>query len=267
MMLFIKRACKFWVALSVLLGVFTEAYAGGAPPPPTAFTAPNGTTGSNYSFNLQTMPGAAVNTGAPPAPAFSIFTPVVTAPPGALPNGINFDGTSLITGTPTLAGTYRDTYRINGGTGFGLQYLVTFNIFAPAAATPGGDSTPAPPRCNCVALTGSSQTSIDNGIVTASGGTYFDDITVGSQGATLVVTGAVVLRGMFFLNGPLTILTKPGSSVVFMADDIYSSGNIQIVGQGSVFFPVRVIEVALRQSLKVQHFMRQGASLLDTVRL
>ncbi len=232
MTLLIKQACKFLVAFSVMLGVFTEAYAGNAIPWTT-----NGTVGTAYNFNLRTMDNAGIN---------SSFDAVANGNPGGLlgfPNfsyrGLTFDQSSVVSGNPNTPGIFIQVFKILTGVNAGAFYNVTFDIAAASSgggSGGGGDSTPAPPPCNCVALTGFSQTSIDNGIVTASGGTYFDDITVGPQGATLVVTGAVVFRGMFFLNGPLTILTSPGSSVVFMAYNIYFSGNIQIGGQGAVVF-------------------------------
>jgi hypothetical protein len=230
MILLIKPSCKFWVAFSVLLGVFTEAY---AIPAPTDFTAPNGTVDSAYSFNLQTMPGAAVDNGAQ-APPFSVFAPVVTVPPGALPNGLNFNATSLITGTPTLAGTYRNTYQIIGGTGNGNQYLVTFNIFAPAAASSGGDdSAPAAPVCNCLTFTGGDST-INNGLVTLAPSarsvfaTFGGSLTVGPLGAIMIATDIIRFTGALVLNGPLTILAAGNWRDIEFSGKISGPGSLII---------------------------------------
>ena len=212
MILLIKQACKFLVVFSSLLGVFTEAYA------IVDFTAPNGTIDSAYSFNLGTMPGAAVDNG-PQAPPFSSFT----EGPGALPNGLLFNGTSRITGVPTLAGTYQRTYQITGGTGNGLVYLVSFNIFAPAAATPGGDSAPvctlACPFAGSTFLSGQSYTIDGGGIINQSLTPSSNaTITVGTGGAVLnMLTAArpTEISYNFVLNGPLTIINGSGVKVTY----------------------------------------------------
>ena len=237
MMLFIKRACKFWVALSVLLGVFTETYAVA----PTAFTAPNGTTGSNYSFNLQTMPGAAVDTGPPPAPLFSSFVEVVTVPSGALPNGLNFDATSLITGTPTLAGTYRNTYQIIGGTGFGRQYLVTFNIFAPAAAGGGDTVTTAPNIGQGVSVTLADITSgryspvLSGGtLVVNSGEVITIPLTLNPPGGTISLSGngsTAIFGGSISGAGSLTVTGAANSLLYLSGTNTYTGGTIISSGQ------------------------------------
>lgn len=179
MILLIKQACKFLVALCLLLGVFAEVYA----ILPTPVTATDGTVGSAYNFNLQTMPGAAVENGPLPAPPGSIFTQVVTVPAGALPNGLVFNGSELITGVPTLAGTYRNTYKIILGTGLGTEYFVTFNIFAAAVPSSGGGGDSAP-VCNCINLEYGS-TIINGGVVTMGNQVYPGSLTVGSLGAVL----------------------------------------------------------------------------------
>ena len=249
MILFSKQAFKFLVAFSVLLGVFTEAHAGLFFNP---FTATNGTVGTAYSFNLQTMPGAAIDTGAPPAPPFSIFGPVVTVPPGALPNGLNFNATSLITGVPTLAGTYQQGYQIIGGTGVGRAYLVTFNIFAAAAASSSGDSTPvctlACPFADSTFLSGQSYTVNGGGIINQSLTPSSNaTITVGTGGAVLnLLTAArpTEISYNFVLNGPLTIINSSGVKVTYTGEgqsmvmlDLrspYTLLNGKISGTGSV---------------------------------
>ncbi|CAN1546883.1 Autotransporter beta-domain containing protein [Burkholderiaceae bacterium] len=223
MILSIKQTRKFLVPLSVMLWVSTEAYA------VTPFTT-NGTVGSPYSFNLGTMPGAAVNNG-------SVFQPVgIGVNPGGVfgplaysYRGLTFDLSQMVTGNPTTAGIFTQSWLVIAGTNVGGRYDVTFDISAAAAASSGGDdSAPAAPVCNCITLTSGSNT-IDGGVVTMGHQVYPGSLTVGPLGAVLRLSpGAIAFFvGDLVLNGPLLILGDKVGDLTFLGK-ISGSGSLQI---------------------------------------
>jgi len=212
MMLFSKQAFKFLVAFSVLLGVFTEAYAG-----TTTLWTTNGTVGTAYNFNLRTMTNAGNNSSFDPVTAFNVPGGLLGAPAFSY-RGLTFDQSSVVAGNPNTQGIFIQYFQILTGVNQGGFYEVTFDIAAASSGGGGGDPAPVCSTCFDGANFLSGQTyTVNGGVINQSLQPSSNaTIIVGPEGATLNLRddrNRTDILYTFILNGPLRILNSSGVNV------------------------------------------------------
>jgi hypothetical protein len=179
-------------------------------------SAPGGTYGSTYSVAL-------ANTGVP--------TATISLAGGTLPNGLNLESTGVISGTPTLAGTYAFTLAANNGLPLALPVTQTFTLTvspAPLTATVNastrtyGSPNPALTYTTTGLVLGDTPSSVLNGALVTTA------TTTTAIGAYAIVTGtlsAVPNYALTVVPGILTITPAPLTVTAVPLTRTYGSPN------------------------------------------
>ncbi len=179
-------------------------------------SAPGGTYGSTYNAVL-------ANTGVP--------TATISLAAGALPNGLNLEPTGVISGTPTLAGTYTFTLAANNGLPQALPVTQTFTLTvspAPLTATVNaitrtyGSPNPTLTYTTTGLVLGDTPGSVLNGALATTA------TTTTPIGAYAIVTGTLVAVPNYALTvvpGILTISPAPLTVTAVPLTRTYGSPN------------------------------------------